>query len=199
MRVGNAGAVPKAPVIGWTPVGVHPSPSAFGRNPRVKSPAASPERPSETGTGLPTRLHAPLCPARSNLSSVPPVPPVEVTTKACRTPSGNGNDPAQPAITATRKNACTQEINRIHTPVWRNLKAIGFQRMAHEVFISYCSEDKAVADAVCAGLEGGRVRCWIAPRDVAPGANWGRSIVHAITASKVMVVIFSGHTNRSVM
>jgi ABC-type amino acid transport substrate-binding protein len=69
--------------------------------------------------------------------------------------------------------------------------------MAHEVFISYCSEDKAVADAVCAGLEGGRVRCWIAPRDVAPGANWGRSIVHAITASKVMVVIFSGHTNRS--
>lgn len=69
--------------------------------------------------------------------------------------------------------------------------------MTHEVFISYCSEDKTVADAVCAGLEAGKVRCWIAPRDVPPGANWAGSIVRGITESKIMVVIFSGHTNRS--
>jgi ABC-type amino acid transport substrate-binding protein len=69
--------------------------------------------------------------------------------------------------------------------------------MEHDVFISYCSENKSVADAVCAGLESDNVRCWIAPRDVPPGANWGRSIVHAITTSKIMVVIFSGHTNKS--
>jgi|GEM_PF-1207082 len=69
--------------------------------------------------------------------------------------------------------------------------------MPHEVFISYCSEDKAVADAVCAALEANKARCWIAPRDVPPGAPWGRSIIHAINASKVMVVIFSGHTNAS--
>ena len=69
--------------------------------------------------------------------------------------------------------------------------------MTHEVFISYCSEDKNVADAVCSGLEAGKVRCWIAPRDVAPGAKWGGSIVRGITEAKIMVVIFSGHTNRS--
>lgn len=69
--------------------------------------------------------------------------------------------------------------------------------MSHEVFISYCSEDKAVADAVCAGLEAGKARCWIAPRDVAPGEKWAGSIIRGITESKVMVVIFSAHTNHS--
>ena len=69
--------------------------------------------------------------------------------------------------------------------------------MSHDVFISYCSEDKDVADAVCAGLEADKIRCWIAPRDVPPGENWGGSIIHAITESKIMVVIFSSHTNRS--
>ena len=54
-----------------------------------------------------------------------------------------------------------------------------------------------MADAVCAGLEAGKVRCWIAPRDVEPGANWAGSIIRGITESKIMVVIFSGHTNHS--
>ncbi len=69
--------------------------------------------------------------------------------------------------------------------------------MSHEVFISYCSEDKNVADAVCTGIEAGKVRCWIAPRDVAPGANWAGSIIRGITESKIMVVIFSRYTNSS--
>lgn len=69
--------------------------------------------------------------------------------------------------------------------------------MSHDVFISYCSEDKDVADAVCAGLEADKIRCWIAPRDVPPGENWGGSIARGITSSKIMVVIFSSHTNRS--
>ncbi len=65
------------------------------------------------------------------------------------------------------------------------------------VFISYCQPDRAVADAVCAGLEGAGIPCWIAPRNVRPGENWGRSIVKSIAASKVMVVVFSSHTNES--
>ena len=67
----------------------------------------------------------------------------------------------------------------------------------HEVFISYCTQDKCVADAVCAGLEAGKVRCWIAPRDVPPGSNWAGAISRAITDSKIMVVVFSSHTNQS--
>jgi hypothetical protein len=69
--------------------------------------------------------------------------------------------------------------------------------MAHDVFISHSSKDKTVADAVCATLEQHRVRCWIAPRDIGPGAEWGESIVAAIGASRVMVLIFSASANES--
>ena len=69
--------------------------------------------------------------------------------------------------------------------------------MAHDVFISHSSKDKAVADAVCATLEQHHVRCWIAPRDIGPGAEWGESIVSAIHTSRVMVLIFSASANES--
>ena len=69
--------------------------------------------------------------------------------------------------------------------------------MPYDAFISYCSEDKKVADAVCGTLEANKIRCWIAPRDVLPGRNWGSAIVDAIGESAVMVVIFSGHSNGS--
>ena len=70
--------------------------------------------------------------------------------------------------------------------------------MAHDVFISYASSDKAVADAVCAQLESiHRIRCWIAPRDVTPGASWAESIIEALDGSKIMVLIFSSSANAS--
>lgn len=69
--------------------------------------------------------------------------------------------------------------------------------MAHDVFISYSEKDKPVADAVVAGLEQKRTRCWIAPRDVTPGTLWGDAILEAIESSAVMVVIVSGSSNRS--
>jgi len=69
--------------------------------------------------------------------------------------------------------------------------------MAHDVFISYSSRNKPVADAICAGLEVEKLRCWIAPRDVLPGQNYGESIVHAIAGCKVMVLVFSEATNVS--
>lgn len=69
--------------------------------------------------------------------------------------------------------------------------------MTHQVFISYCHEDSAVADAICRGLEAAGVGCWMAPRNVRPGENWGRAIVKAIGGSKVMVLVFSAHTNDS--
>jgi ABC-type amino acid transport substrate-binding protein len=69
--------------------------------------------------------------------------------------------------------------------------------MPYDAFISYCSEDKKVADAVCGTLEATKIRCWIAPRDVLPGRTWGSAIVDAIGESAVMVVIFSKHSNGS--
>ncbi|HWO01731.1 MAG TPA: toll/interleukin-1 receptor domain-containing protein [Blastocatellia bacterium] len=70
--------------------------------------------------------------------------------------------------------------------------------MAHDVFISYSSKDKPVADAACATLELSGIRCWIAPRDVLPGMDWSGSIIQAIEQSRVMVLIFSSSANGSV-
>jgi TIR domain len=69
--------------------------------------------------------------------------------------------------------------------------------MAHDVFISYSTEDKPAADAVCAILEKNGVRCWIAPRDIMPGADWGESIVKGIRSSKVLLLVFSTNANKS--
>ena len=59
------------------------------------------------------------------------------------------------------------------------------------VFISYASQDAAVADAVVRALEGHGVKCWIAPRDVVPGALYADEIVHAINEARVVVLILS--------
>lgn len=71
--------------------------------------------------------------------------------------------------------------------------------MAHDVFISYANQDKATADAVCAKLEAHGIRCWIAPRDLTPGAIWAAEIVKTIPHSRVLVLIFSSHSNNSEM
>jgi hypothetical protein len=70
--------------------------------------------------------------------------------------------------------------------------------MQFDVFISYAHQDKTVADAACAILEAEGTRCWMAPRDVLPGKDWGEAIVEAIANAKVMVLIFSGFANGSV-
>ena len=49
------------------------------------------------------------------------------------------------------------------------------------LFISHANDDQAIALEVCALLERQGIRCWIAPRDVAPGAVWDEAIVDAIT------------------
>lgn len=59
------------------------------------------------------------------------------------------------------------------------------------VFISYASEDAAVADAVVRSLEGAGLKCWIAPRDVVPGALYADEIVRAINEAKVVVLVLS--------
>ncbi len=69
--------------------------------------------------------------------------------------------------------------------------------MPFEVFISHSLKDKATAEAVCAKLEAARVRCWIAPRDINPGSDWAESIITALDSCRVMVLIFSSHSNTS--
>jgi hypothetical protein len=69
--------------------------------------------------------------------------------------------------------------------------------MSHDVFISHSSLDKLAADAICHGLEGKGIRCWIAPRDQIAGQPYGEQITEAIEAADVMVLVFSDNVNRS--
>jgi TPR repeat protein len=63
--------------------------------------------------------------------------------------------------------------------------------MAHEVFICYSSKNEQVADAVCAALERQNIACWIAHRDVLPGAEYPVAVMEGISNCKVVVFIFS--------
>ncbi len=49
-----------------------------------------------------------------------------------------------------------------------------------DVFVSYSSHEKSIADAVVAAHEQAGIRCWYAPRDIAPGADWVDSITKSL-------------------
>jgi TolB-like protein/tetratricopeptide (TPR) repeat protein len=59
------------------------------------------------------------------------------------------------------------------------------------VFISYASQDAAVAGALVEALERHGVKCWIAPRDVKAGALYADAIVRAISGAKAIVLVLS--------
>ena len=65
------------------------------------------------------------------------------------------------------------------------------------VFISYASNDAALAQKVCSALESAGFGCWIAPRDVVPGTLYADGIVRAIDESTVLVLILSEHAMAS--
>jgi hypothetical protein len=72
------------------------------------------------------------------------------------------------------------------------------EKAPYDVFISYTDSDKTTADAVCATLEASEIRCWIAPRDIMPGADWSAAIVEALGRCRLLVLIFSADANESV-
>jgi len=69
--------------------------------------------------------------------------------------------------------------------------------VSHDVFISYASHDKPIADGVCATLEQNGLRCWIAPRDILPGAEWSTSIIGALEQARAFVLVLSHSANES--
>ncbi len=69
--------------------------------------------------------------------------------------------------------------------------------MAHEIFISYASADKQLAERVCAALEGAGRTCWIAPRDIEPGADYPAAIVQAVAGARLLVLILTAQAAAS--
>jgi TolB-like protein len=60
-----------------------------------------------------------------------------------------------------------------------------------KVFVSYASQDTAVANTVVVAFERAGITCWIAPRDVMAGAFYADAIVHAIDSALCLVLILS--------
>ena len=69
--------------------------------------------------------------------------------------------------------------------------AAGTKSADPEVFISYASQDAAVAEALVVALEQEKISCWVAPRDVKPGALYADAIMRAISAAHCVVVVLS--------
>jgi formylglycine-generating enzyme required for sulfatase activity len=74
----------------------------------------------------------------------------------------------------------------------------------HQVFISYASDninsatsDRQVADQICSALESQGIRCWIAHRDILPGAPWMDAITDAVDQAKIIILVFSANTEKS--
>jgi TolB-like protein len=61
-----------------------------------------------------------------------------------------------------------------------------------DAFISYASMDEAVANSIVESLESQGLKCWMAPRDVKPGAQYADAIVRAINEAKALVLVMSG-------
>jgi TolB-like protein len=59
------------------------------------------------------------------------------------------------------------------------------------VFISYASQDIAVANVIAEALERHGLKCWIAPRDVTPGEFYADAIVRALNAARTLVLVLT--------
>jgi TIR domain len=65
------------------------------------------------------------------------------------------------------------------------------------VFISHAKTDAKIAQDIAAALEARGVACWIAPRDVEPGRNFGDEIVRGIDACPAFILMLSQASNGS--
>jgi TolB-like protein/Flp pilus assembly protein TadD len=63
--------------------------------------------------------------------------------------------------------------------------------LARDVFVSYASQDAAVANSIVENLEQHGLKCWIAPRDVKAGTVYADAIVRAINDAKALVLVLS--------
>ena len=66
-----------------------------------------------------------------------------------------------------------------------------------DIFVSYASPDRDVAFRIVSFLEEQGITCWVAPRDVPPGVEYGQAIIDGISESRALVLILSDQSNDS--
>jgi len=69
--------------------------------------------------------------------------------------------------------------------------------MSELVFISHSHSDANDANSICKIIEKQGISCWMAPRDVRPGENFGDEIINGIESCKAMIILVSDQSNNS--
>lgn len=69
--------------------------------------------------------------------------------------------------------------------------------MDHEVFISYSSKQKNIADGIKHYLEEYRISCWMAPDSIPPSSSYPEEINKAISKCKVCLLVYSNTASLS--
>ncbi|MCC6235695.1 MAG: protein kinase [Verrucomicrobiales bacterium] len=159
----------------------------------------SPEVPTEEP---PTAASSPSSPQGSKTLNPIDATPIDGSAQEDRgglqppRPGGSKGSRSRPkVISKARPNEAANGLEP--SEVQSGAEGFGGGEPGHLVFISYASPDTGIASAVCEGLERRHVRCWMALRDVPPGALYGEVILDAIHASHVFVLILSQDSNES--
>ena len=66
-----------------------------------------------------------------------------------------------------------------------------------DVFISYSSKDQVAAHATLSVLEAQGISCWMAPRDIPAGKEWGEGLIDGIEACSLFILLFTENANQS--
>jgi adenylate cyclase len=78
------------------------------------------------------------------------------------------------------------------------LQGLETKENAVDLFVCYASADGAdAAQQIALDIEKRGVRCWIAPRDIPPGANWPSAIVSGIELCSAMLLVLTDKANSS--
>ena len=66
-----------------------------------------------------------------------------------------------------------------------------------DVFISYASPNFDTAIEIRDHFEDNGLKCWMAPRNITAGRHWTEDIMLGIIASKILVLVYSEHSQKS--
>lgn len=67
----------------------------------------------------------------------------------------------------------------------------------YDLFISYATDNKGIADYIVEKIEKRGYKCFIAPRDIRTGAEYAGEIISAISNSTAVLLVFSSVSDKS--
>lgn len=76
-------------------------------------------------------------------------------------------------------------------------KAVRAMRFKYDLFISYASENKDIADYIVDKIEKRGYKCFIAPRDIRTGSEYAVEIIRGISNSTAVLLVFSSKSDKS--